>query len=295
MKKIVLGLSLTMCCANLFSQVATPSKSVSMDTLDRALKLKQIEVIDKELDIKLKQYEIEKKNLELQQERLEIEKVDRIDEQKKYEALEQERSASRKKILEEEQKKEEDSKRYKNFNTLIFVEPLPLFIGTFQGGLEKTIMPQKTLRASIGVNYVEDPVLYYDERNTTLSKGFKLELQYRNYIMGENKGNEGFYVGAYGYMKTLQRQIETQIYNGSIYADTQFTVSGKAASLGVLMGYNVFLVDKLTVDMYLGAGLIRKMNDFRTADLSIPVLNSFANGTTVRFGLSVGLPSKSKK
>lgn len=291
MKALILLSSIVITGSLAFSQSTTQpntNSKIGVDSLDKKLKIKQLEVMEKELDLKVKEYEIKNKELEIQQERFEIDKLAKIEEEKRYQEKEKEYQAEQKRLAENRKKEEDESKRYRDYNTLIFFEPLPLFIGTFQGGIEKKIMPKKTLRFSLGLNNTEDAV-FYEFSNT---KGVKVELQYRMYLEHDEVGNEGFYVGGYGFMKTMTRDYNSQTSNGGFNQVTKYTTTGKVASMGFLCGYNLFIIDRLTLDMYVGTGINYKLGTFNKSDLSLPFINSFGNGTTLRFGFSIGVPIK---
>lgn len=265
-----------------------------LDSLDKKLKIKQLEVLEKELDLKMKEYDLKAKTLDIEQQRFDIEKIDRIEEKKEQEEQDRLFEVEKKKRLDEAKKKEEESNRYKNFSTLVFFEPLPLFIGTFQGGIEKKILEKRTLRLSMGYNYSEDPLFYQDTRYT---KGIKLEVQYRNYLSREKSGAEGFYVGAYGMFKTLERNVYIAPISGSntFIQSQDYIINGRCAGLGVLIGYNIFVIERLTLDLFMAAGMNFKLNSYETKDLSVQLINPYANGTVLRMvGVSLGLPIRNK-
>lgn len=290
MKSILLTGTSILIALSSFSQ-SNQKVAPSVDSLDKKLKLKQLEVMDKELEIKLKEFEIKAKELEIEKERFEIEKEEAVEEEKREAQRLRIYEIEKKKRDEEAQKKEDEAIKYKDFNTLIFLDPLPLAIGTFQMGIEKKIFPKNSMRLSLGYNNTGDPAFYSDAVST---KGIRVELQYRGYLDKDQQGNSGFYVGAFGLYKTMEKHTETSIYNGNFVQTQNQTVTGTVGSVGVLTGYNLFVINRLTLDFFIGAGMNIKLTDFDTKAISVPVLNSFGSGTYLRTGVSIGLPMKNK-
>lgn len=287
MKSILLTGTLVFIAFTSFSQ----NSNASVDSLDKKLKIKQLEVMDKELEIKLKEFEIKEKELEIEKERFELEKAEAIEEDKLEAQRKREYEVEKKKRDEETQKREDEAMKYKDFNTLIFLDPLPLAIGTFQMGIEKKISPKNSMRLSLGYNNTSDPAFYSDAVST---KGLRVELQYRGYLDKEKPGNSGFYVGAFGVYKTMEKHIETSFFNGSFVQTQDQTVTGTVGSVGVTTGYNLFVINRLTFDFFIGAGMNMKLTDFDTKAISVPLMNPFGSGTYLRTGMSIGLPIKSK-
>ncbi|MFN8436584.1 MAG: DUF3575 domain-containing protein [Cytophagales bacterium] len=273
----------------ILGSVLSYSQGSLKDSLEKNFKEKQLEIYNKELDIKLKEYAIKEKEFKILEEKAEYEKQERIQEKIKLEENQKKYEVIRKKREEELQKNEEIKLCYRNYNTNIFFEPLPILLGTFTVGIDKKLFDKKTVRLSIGYTNTENSPFY---EYSTLD-GFKMELQYRSFIQ-ETKGNEGIYIGAYGYYKSLTRKYNdsTSNYNSNYNYTVKYTTQGSIVGFGVLLGYQAFIINKLTVNAYFGAGMNKRISTFNKTDLHVPVISPFGNGTLLRFGFDFGMPFK---
>lgn len=242
-----------------------------------------------ELEIQKKQLELMKQELEIQKQELEM----KIEDNKTYKEDRQERKARER---EERDLKKNDQQRINALmesNTNIFLNPLPLFVGGFEGGVEKRIDKKKSLRMVAGYYYSESPWYYLD---ATEMQGAKINIQYRAYLQDFRPGMFGLYVGpdltfkTIGYKQTISTYETTNTYPYYTYSTRDTTHQAMAGAVGFVCGYQTLLFQRMTFDFHFGANLVLPISEYKNSDVSLPLVNPYGKGSHAKFSISIGVP-----
>lgn len=169
--------------------------------------------------------------------------------------------------------------------------PLGLIGNSLLVSFERRITTENALRGVFGFGSAE---------NTSISNLNNLlelygEIQFRIYPiqLKKDKLNYGFFVAPYFLAKhrSFSREVITNIPTGQFtYIDKRETINTaqSAISGGVVVGYNYVFLERISLDFYLGGGMmyvdVKTPNDVR--DLTI---NEYSNGVKLQIGLSVGI------
>ncbi|MCU0428658.1 MAG: trichohyalin-plectin-homology domain domain-containing protein [Cytophagaceae bacterium] len=247
-----------------------------------------------EMEIQKKQLEIMKQELDMKKQELDM----KVEEHKsdKEERLERKQEMRENKKIKQEQKAEIDG--LMESNTIISMNPLSLFVGGFELGIEKRVNKKEGLRFS-GSYFYNEEVWYYNTGREL--QGGKLNLQYRFYLKNNKPGLFGLYVGPEASVKTIQfDQTVTFVkdtitdpfwgYDTYIYSRKDTTMKATAASLGIVCGVQGLLFRRLTYDFHFGANVLLPLSSYDSQDVSLPFVNPYGRGSHPRFSFTIGVP-----
>lgn len=279
--KIKLSL-LTLIVISFVAQAQTEAQKDSL--ADVEYKQRQIKIMEQELQIKKDELELKKQDSDLDREKKKIEL-----ERAKMQLEEDKRNAEEIKKSREEQKViEKETKSRRNYKAAIFLEPLPLFVGGFQGGLESKLLNKDNLRLSAGYYYSEDP-WYYE--NCDVMTGMKFDLQYRHYVTSSDPDDDiSLYYGGSLVYKFINVHYDT-LSTGSFKYQSP-TAQGKNINPNVLLGAQALLANTILLDLWAAAGINVPLVDTPRERVSLQIVNPYGQGVILRFGFSIGVPIK---
>lgn len=149
---------------------------------------------------------------------------------------------------------------------------------------ERKILSENALRIVIGFGSSEDQKLYDFKNYSELYS----ELQYRFYPISSLKSKyyNGIYMAPYilakirGYEKTITE-------SEPIFTEITTKYNQNAFSGGLLIGYNHTFLERISLDFYLGGGMM--LTNSKTPDFlrHIPI-NQYIRGVSFHIGFNVG-------
>lgn len=163
--------------------------------------------------------------------------------------------------------------------TAVSLVPQSFFASGLEAAVETMIGPKGSLKFYGGYYTAEDHWLYNDAESMT---GFKLELQPRLYINGDEKGLNGFFFGgSFNYRNTKLDDLETS--NKAI-----IDVDARALGLGFVFGQQIIANSGFSFEWFIGGSLISPLSDYNADHVHISVINPYKRGIVPKVGISIG-------
>ena len=127
-------------------------------------------------------------------------------------------------------------------------------------------------------------------------QGAKVQLQFRGYLFDELPVLRGLYVGPYVFYKQDMATEEESIASPSLppFYNTTYTYTytqyfAQAMGAGIDVGYQFAFLKYLTLNPFVGVGMIIPLTDSKTAQhVNIDVLNPYKGVVSVRTGFVLG-------
>lgn len=159
--------------------------------------------------------------------------------------------------------------------------PIPL-TAEYRLGFEQVIRSHRSL--SIAFSYLnQSPIDWFTKirsPQSTLS-GFRGQMMYRWYLSKESYSPEGFYLGphvSYSYLDVSEKQANTP------QKRLEFL---NYMSANALAGYQILLGDAISLEIFSGLGVNRRIIHFRNSSLSD--INVDRYGFQFTFGSNLGI------
>lgn len=281
---------------------ASGSFAQNTDSLNRAVKQLEVEMMKKELEMRQEEIRLKQQEYEILKENNEVVKEDR----KEIKTIKEKRERTAEEI-------EADRKVRMNKNTIISINPAALFIGGFDLGLEKKIANKKSLKLSAGYYYSQSPWYYegqqvqvdsyidmYGVQHNIFREGveyaesFRFEIQAKFYMNPKDIALNGLYVAPFLQFKQMNKLDKLVDYRYSLgyYGNPERYTKASSAQMvqgGIAMGYQ-YVKAPIAVDVAFAAGLNFPASSFDAKNFNVPILQSYTRGAKPRFLISIGFP-----
>lgn len=150
---------------------------------------------------------------------------------------------------------------------------------------ERRIFSENALRLVLGFGSAEDSK-YYSAKDFS---EFFSELQFRIYPIKKknDKLNYGFYLAPYLLAKTRSFTYTTYI-QFPVFNDVTNKLNQNAFSGGVLVGYNLMFLERISLDLYVGGGMMTTNTKTPESANNNPI-NQYIKGINFHLGFNLGV------
>lgn len=185
----------------------------------------------------------------------------------------------------------------KEKKTEFVIHPLSFIVSGFELGVELPVAEKKAFRGSLGYFLSNTANAYNDMGNSWNSdvsrtfetmEGFRADAQYRFYSR-PYQAKDNFYFAVFGVFKTatLTGIERVQLPMGGTSNEPK-TWNSSALSLGILMGYKIWVHEMFSFDFNLGGGITP--TEIKDADIvHINQVNPYRKSINVRAGATFGI------
>lgn len=160
----------------------------------------------------------------------------------------------------------------------ISLVPQSFFASGLEAAVETMIGPKGSIKLYGGYYTAEDH--YWYERAGSMT-GYKLELQPRLYINGDERGLNGFFFGALiNYRNTQLNDYEKD----NILRD----IDARALGVGFVFGQQIIAESGFSFEWFIGGSLISPLNTYDADKVHLTLVNPYKRGIVPKAGLSIG-------
>lgn len=173
---------------------------------------------------------------------------------------------------------------YRKNKVIVCLYPFAFLGNSLTVGIEYKLFKYNSFRLILGYATAEQSN-YYEVKNLN---EFYSELQYRVYPNRKSINNmNGIFFGMYGLAKTrsYDRMVSNNNFNFTSTTTQQF--NNQAGGMGLIVGIQGILYRVISVDFYLGGGLILPVKS-EANGISNNVINSYKKEVNFHTGISVG-------
>ncbi len=199
-------------------------------------------------------------------------------------------------MLTQAQTKSDSVKATKVRKNLLSLYPFAFAANSLTLSVERRITTENSLRFVAGFSSADESA-YYSIKGLTEFYG---EFQLRVHPIASKKlpYNNGFYVAPFLLAKTRSFTSKLLVVannnNNNSYDPNnppfyqELETKQSAISGGVVIGYNYILIERISIDLYLGGGMMHT-NKSVPENMINPTINEYGKGVKFHIGFNVGI------